>query len=33
MASNRKKVMVPYTMGREGVDWLRARDDTVPKLS
>src|SRR5579883_2880085 len=27
MASNRKKVMVPHTMGKEGVDKLRARDD------
>jgi D-3-phosphoglycerate dehydrogenase len=27
MASNRKKVMLPHTMGREGVDRLRARDD------
>ena len=32
MASNRRKVMVPTTMGREGVALLRARDDieTVP---
>ena len=27
MASNRKKVMVPATMGKEGIDKLRARDD------
>jgi D-3-phosphoglycerate dehydrogenase / 2-oxoglutarate reductase len=27
MASNRKKVMLPHTMGKEGVDRLRARDD------
>jgi len=27
MASNRKKVMLPHTMGREGVDKVRARDD------
>lgn len=27
MASNRKKVMLPHTMGREGLDKLRARDD------
>jgi D-3-phosphoglycerate dehydrogenase len=27
MASNRKKVMVPHTMGREGVDRLSARED------
>jgi D-3-phosphoglycerate dehydrogenase / 2-oxoglutarate reductase len=27
MASNRKKVMVPDTMGKEGIDKLRARDD------
>src|SRR5437588_3838241 len=27
MASNRKKVLVPHTMGREGVDLLRRRDD------
>jgi D-3-phosphoglycerate dehydrogenase / 2-oxoglutarate reductase len=27
MASNRKKVMVPHTMGREGVDLLLRRDD------
>jgi D-3-phosphoglycerate dehydrogenase len=27
MASNRKKVMLPHTMGREGVDLIRARED------
>jgi len=27
MASNRKKVMLPHTMGKEGVDKVRARDD------
>ena len=27
MASNRKKVMVPHTMGEEGVSLLRQRDD------
>ena len=27
MASNRKKVMLPHNMGKEGVDKLRARDD------
>lgn len=27
MATNRRKVMVPHTMGREGVDLLRARED------
>ncbi len=27
MASNRTKVMLPHTMGKEGVDKLRARDD------
>jgi D-3-phosphoglycerate dehydrogenase len=27
MASNRKKVMVPHTMGNDGVSLLRARDD------
>ena len=27
MASNRKKVMVPHTMGKEGVALLRQRDD------
>jgi D-3-phosphoglycerate dehydrogenase len=27
MVSNRKKVMVPNTMGKEGIDTLRARDD------
>jgi D-3-phosphoglycerate dehydrogenase len=27
MASNRKKVLVPHTMGKEGVDLLRRRDD------
>ncbi len=27
MATNRRKVMVPHTMGAEGVDLLRARDD------
>ena len=27
MATNRRKVMVPHTMGAEGVDVLRARDD------
>ena len=27
MASNRKKVMLPHTMGKEGVDLLRRRDD------
>src|SRR5262249_9175215 len=27
MASNRKKVMLPHTMGKEGVDIVRARDD------
>ncbi|HET7881718.1 MAG TPA: NAD(P)-dependent oxidoreductase, partial [Acetobacteraceae bacterium] len=27
MASNRKKVMVPHTMGKEGVSLLRQRDD------
>jgi D-3-phosphoglycerate dehydrogenase len=27
MASNRKKVMVPHTMGQQGVDKLHARDD------
>src|SRR5579871_268225 len=27
MASNRKKVLVPDNMGKEGVDLLRARDD------
>ena len=27
MASNRKKVMVPHTMGREGVALLQRRDD------
>jgi len=27
MASNRKKVMVPHTMGKEGVALLRRRDD------
>ena len=28
MASNRKKVMVPHTMGKEGVDLLQRRDDS-----
>jgi D-3-phosphoglycerate dehydrogenase / 2-oxoglutarate reductase len=27
MASNRKKVLVPHTMGKEGTELLRARDD------
>ena len=27
MASNRKKVMLPHTMGEEGVALLRRRDD------
>lgn len=27
MATNRRKVMVPHTMGAEGVDLLKARDD------
>src|SRR6185312_13284618 len=27
MATNRRKVMVPHTMGADGVDVLRARDD------
>jgi D-3-phosphoglycerate dehydrogenase len=27
MASNRKKVLVPHTMGKQGVDLLRRRDD------
>jgi D-3-phosphoglycerate dehydrogenase len=27
MASNRKKVMLPHTMGKEGVDLVRRRDD------
>jgi len=27
MASNRKKVMLPHTMGQEGVSLIRARDD------
>jgi D-3-phosphoglycerate dehydrogenase / 2-oxoglutarate reductase len=27
MASNRKKVLLPHTMGREGVDIVRRRDD------
>ena len=27
MATNRRKVLVPHTMGREGTDLLRARDD------
>ena len=27
MASNRKKVLVPHTMGKEGIDLLRRRDD------
>ncbi len=27
MASNRKKVMVPHTMGKEGVALLQRRDD------
>jgi len=27
MASNRKKVMLPHTMGKEGVDLVRGRDD------
>ena len=27
MASNRKKVMVPHTMGKEGVELLQRRDD------
>src|SRR5580698_9633045 len=27
MASNRKKVLLPHTMGQEGVSLLRARDD------
>src|SRR4051794_28382674 len=27
MASNRKKVLVPHTMGREGTDLLRRRED------
>ena len=27
MASNRKKVMLPHTMGKEGIDKVRARDD------
>lgn len=27
MATNRRKVMVPHTMGAEGVDLLRSRDD------
>ena len=27
MASNRKKVMVPHTMGKEGVALLERRDD------
>ena len=27
MATNRRKVMVPHTMGRQGIDLLKARDD------
>lgn len=27
MATNRRKVMVPNTMGQEGIALLRARDD------
>jgi D-3-phosphoglycerate dehydrogenase len=27
MASNRKKVLLPHTMGKEGIDLLRRRDD------
>ena len=27
MASNRKKVLLPHTMGKEGMDLLKRRDD------